>query len=278
MSSDGWRKAQCKQSVMEPSPFINHEMLADTHAVNVGRFLTSLKFMTFAGVNEPPAAEVLMMLNWQVQCLAYKLGRFYSQLIGGALNEAGFGGADAAVADRALLSMCCATALSGILPGAREGDEVVMVPMPARLATKVVDAIDALNVGEVPELFAAQQTGRHEPHTRGELRVRALQHVEFLRGQGLTKAAALNRVSLVTAVPDETLRGWARSLPELYKLQLLWAFRAGEAIAAKSREPIDADVDVVLSLLRAEPLSVFGKRYQRAYGKRHNPAEKTGGN
>jgi hypothetical protein len=66
--------------------------------------------------------------------------------------------------------------------------------LPASLLAMCYDALAALDLGETHPFLAAARTRRARPWSSDFARLRALEHVEFLFGQGLQKKAAISRL------------------------------------------------------------------------------------
>jgi hypothetical protein len=276
-TSKGWREAQCRHVLDRALPDLFSEVPPNDHAIRIAKLLGLLE-MTEAigqrlGKNEPSfPPDVALILNSELQCLAYRLGAIYSVMMEGLRNVEATPEATQDETDRISIGTWCAVALQGILPQCRDGDEIVMIPLPARLVSRIVDAISALGAGEQPALFTPARTGRHsQPYTWDRMRVRACQHVEFLVGKGNTKEAALATISLAIGVPSETLRKWREGLPEIFSQECKHAREAGRIAAGEVTNPVDAYADAVFDQLKTEPLEQFGAKYRAAYGKRHNP-------
>lgn len=166
-------------------------------------------------------------------------------------------------------------------PQHRPAFDRVLVSLPRDTARRLGDALRALTEGEVAPLLAPASSGRRgRAWTRDRLRLRAIEHVLFLVGQGFTKAAARKRVSMATGAPEETLRAWEeRDLPRVDPVnsgvRMDLAQRAGEYAvdlasgAIGEDATVDAYVGHFVQEIEAEPLHAFGRRYQEESGRRH---------
>jgi hypothetical protein len=159
----------------------------------------------------------------------------------------------------------------------RSGLDPAVAILPRKLLKALVDALGALDVGEVLPLLAAAPAGKAKrAWSRSQMRLRALEHVAFLDGQGTKKLSArFAAAQALGDVSESTLRGWRAGLrdlvPDLHT-RLVRAKQAGELALVLQRDPtfgsrpgetIDANVYWLLIELRdIEPLAVFGKRYQ----------------
>jgi hypothetical protein len=86
----------------------------------------------------------------------------------------------------------------------------VAVLLPQWLFEMLADSMDALEKGEVHPLVEPSTPGKHGPAWSWDnARVRAVQHVNFLAGTGVTKEIARQRVSAaLKRVPVATLLDW----------------------------------------------------------------------
>lgn len=166
-------------------------------------------------------------------------------------------------------------------PGHASQLDAAPVLLPRWLLDELTEALQALTKGEVQPLLAAAPNRRHdEAWTRDEMRVRALQHVEFLRGQGLSVGLARKRVALAVGAAVDTLRKWEVECREHVRDlagRLEWARVAGEIKVRRESDPddrsaVDANAWDLLRQFRAESLAEFGRSYQDRFGRRHfNP-------
>ena len=154
--------------------------------------------------------------------------------------------------------------------------------MPRWQALKLIEALEALDEGEVRPLFQPGATGRHSsPKRWDEMRYRALEHVAFLVGQGVGKGDAQKRVGENMKAPWNTLKDWEKraSAQTAVQRRLDLAKRAGKLAVILSDDPdyakagkMDAHEAAKLDdLANVEDLAAFGARYFAAYGHRHNP-------
>jgi len=187
------------------------------------------------------------------------------------LRDAFPGGLEKAPGPRWPLRWALEATMLGLIPQARTGDELVLVPLPAKVAHELLDALRALDAGEIPEMLAPAATERRGMvYTWEKARARALQHVAFLVGQGIPKGAARKRVSLATGIKRDTLRDWERQVDSRWEIaEEAGRVEAIERDGGARPSPMDAHVDHLLSELRREPLAVFGAYYQEKFGQRH---------
>jgi hypothetical protein len=116
------------------------------------------------------------------------------------------------------------------------------------------------------------------------MRQRALEHVAFLVGQGVTKGSALDRVGECTGVSPNTLKGWEKIAKARRPawLQIELAEKAGELSIKLLSDPDFAKIGsgntmdgyefAKLEDLTKEDLATFGMRYSERHGHRHNPS------
>jgi hypothetical protein len=78
---------------------------------------------------------------------------------------------------------------------------------------RLVEALRAANAGERDKFFEPAKTRRRgRPYQLDCCRAHAISHVYYLRGQGIKKHVALERVGKALAVSVETLRDWENTL------------------------------------------------------------------
>jgi hypothetical protein len=160
----------------------------------------------------------------------------------------------------------------------RSLDPAVLI-LPQNLLAVCFDALAARDLGEMHP-FLRPPRGQKKPKdawSRGLMRLRALEHVEFLNGQGWKKVAAYFEVRHALGdASAETVRWWRADLlplvPDL-DARLDTARKAGELAFRLKHDPdfgnrpgetIDAHVELALRKLRDdEPLASFGERYRR---------------
>lgn len=143
-------------------------------------------------------------------------------------------------------------------------------------ARQLLHAFQALGVGETLPMFGASVTRRHgKPWTEDQLRLRAVEHVAFLRGQGITKSMAQRRVFHATDIPPTTLQSWEkRDLPRhvvnlvrhLEIAQGAGAIYAGRQAdkdyGRREGDILDSTALAFLKTIEDEPLIAFGIRYR----------------
>jgi hypothetical protein len=157
--------------------------------------------------------------------------------------------------------------------------------LPRWQALKLMEALAALDQGEVRPLFERTETGRHDdPYSWDDMRQRALEHIAFLVGQGVGKGIAQRRVGThMGGVSVNTLKDWEKSAnirPEVRR-QIELANRAGQLFVVLSSNPdyakigsgntMDCYEAAKLEDLTKEDLSAFGAKYSEKHRRRHNP-------
>ena len=91
----------------------------------------------------------------------------------------------------------------------RRAFSVASPVLPAAVHRRLKDGLSALGQGEVQPMLAPRITGQHGvPWSWEQARLRAVQHVAFLRGCGEGKMAARQRVAEAIDVAAGTLRSW----------------------------------------------------------------------
>lgn len=155
--------------------------------------------------------------------------------------------------------------------------------LPRWQALKLIEALAALDQGEVRPLFEPKATGRHGGAKWDGMRHRALEHIAFLVGQGVGKGRAQKRVGDQMGVSTNTLKGWDRSMSTSLEAQhqIGLAKRAGKLSVQLSSDPnyakigsgnaMDGHEAAKLRDLTEEDLSAFAAKYSEEYGRRHNP-------
>jgi hypothetical protein len=163
-------------------------------------------------------------------------------------------------------------------PTHRHALDSAVAIVPRKLLGACYDALKALDLGETLPFVAPVPAGRAKHvWSRTVMCLRALEHVEFLRGKGLQKKAAYFEVGkALGGVSDETVRWWIADIRPLVldlDTRLETARRAGElatklqhhrAFGSQPGETIDAAAQACMRMLRdEEPLASFGKCYRR---------------
>lgn len=156
--------------------------------------------------------------------------------------------------------------------------------LPRPLVLDLIQALEALDRGEVLPMVTPVATGRHDASWSWDaMRTRALQYVEFYRGQGHSKKHARSIVAIATGVSTNTLRDWDSSVKPTEPIQP--AFEAGRIkilieinpnYATAESGAVDADGYFYLRNQLAQPLSDFGREYQERHGRRHNQRQSDG--
>lgn len=160
-------------------------------------------------------------------------------------------------------------------PTHRRSLDPVSVLLPRALMVELRQALEALEQGEtLPLLEPVPTDGRGKAWSSDEMQARALEHVEFLVGQGIQKQIAQANVSRALSVSPQTLRKWkvdatcleaarrAGALNSRLRNDPDFGSRPGETI-----ESADLHLNEALSI--GEGLNAFGARYKSAFGTRH---------
>lgn len=147
-----------------------------------------------------------------------------------------------------------------------------IVPMSKDVFLQLKQGMEALEKGEVRDIVRPSSVARRGPAwSLDRARVRAVQHVLFIHGQGSTKNRARQRVSAaMTNVGSETLRAWEER--DFQSLADKHAFRQAEAAGRMAVKIADANERLTLELheadvyrlmqsLQGENLGAFGKSY-----------------
>jgi hypothetical protein len=235
--------------------------------------------------------ERLRMFEMAMQCwslLAAEIGDwFMSQLdIVGIPNSVPSGLDPSGPSGRVLLEgMLSVQEANRGSPLHRRALDPASIFLPRPQALQLLEALEALDAGEVRPLFQATATGRHgDTKTWDDMRNRALEHVAFLVGQGVKKGIARARVgAAMKNVSVNTLKTWERTAivnpPILCGIEL--ANKAGDLAVMLQSNPKYAEIGSGKSidagqwaklkeLTQEEDLLTFGARYATANGRRHN--------
>lgn len=145
--------------------------------------------------------------------------------------------------------------------------------LPRPLLEELEHSLCALREGEVRPLLEPARSGRHSrPWSHDQMKHRAVEHVMFLAGQGITKQIALRRVAAATKIAIETLREWEVEASNWRKSEaraageLSQKFVADPEYGRRAGDAVDASVLSLLeSLTKAEPLAEFGRRYAEEF-------------
>ncbi|GJD51768.1 hypothetical protein OPKNFCMD_4526 [Methylobacterium crusticola] len=160
--------------------------------------------------------------------------------------------------------------------------DLVALMLPRWLLENLINALEALSHGEVHKLVAPTHIGKHNDAWSWEkMRLRAVQHVNFLSGQGIIKKVALKRVSVATGIGEGTLRQWETAFVKdvAANLSVDWAKKSGNLKTILEDNPrygendgnsVDGYAYNLLLDLREESLTQFGIRYRERFGSRHN--------
>lgn len=172
-------------------------------------------------------------------------------------------------------------ATTAIPPTHRAAIDPVPVMLPKWLFSRLVDAMEALDKGEVHPIVQPAAGGRHDaPWTWDMMRARALEHVAFLHGQGVALQIARRRVGAAMKVAAATLRAWETECRRsVYNLnaRIATARDAGDIKARRDQggdetpsESADANALALLQSVQEESLSEFAARYRERFGQRHH--------
>lgn len=161
-------------------------------------------------------------------------------------------------------------------------DPVTMI-LPRWLYQRLVNALDALKVGDVHDFVSPEPGGKHSaPWGWYQFRVRALQHVAYLNGKGVGKMKAREQVAQAMKISPKTLREWegeCKEVVEGVEKHLAWAHEAGRFAVKRELDPgyakndgnsVDTEVLHVYKEMAIENLAAFGKKYRERYGNRHH--------
>lgn len=163
-------------------------------------------------------------------------------------------------------------------PTHRSAVDPVSILLPRSVFETLLNALQALDKGEVQNVLKPVIDKRREAWNWDRARLRAVQHVLRLAGEGVDKGIARRRVSAALGpVNEETLRAWEKDFRKNGADELDNAYQAG-ALSAAIRDdpsawsidkPADAHAVALMHEFRDEPLFEFGKRYTGAFGDRH---------
>ena len=87
--------------------------------------------------------------------------------------------------------------------------------LPAKLLAQVLPALDSLEVGEQPDFFArnARTHGQERsPYRKWMVRLKAVEHLEFLRGMNVKREDAKGSVADAYGIEPDTLDTWSTKL------------------------------------------------------------------
>jgi hypothetical protein len=229
--------------------------------------------------------KVLGSLNVVWQLLSHEAGSWVLDAIGDIVPD---------VSDRQVMLLALLKFQEPLGPEThRPALDPLSLLIPRALATELSDAIEALSKGETTPLLTPRYSARHgNAWTRDRMRLRALEHVAFLEGQGFATGIARARVSAaMRKVSPETLRDWRKrecrqTIPDLDEC-LQSATAAGRLatrlcddpeFGSRAGESIDSGhMHLLNELLKSEPLPQFGRRYTEMFGGRHFSSPPSGG-
>jgi len=159
--------------------------------------------------------------------------------------------------------------------------EIIPLLLPRRWFEHLQNGMKALHAGEVRPIFEPKKSQRHGARwTWDEARIRAVEHVEYLRGQGFTDKRARADVGAAMKVAPATLRDWRVDFDDDDWVGPV-CLRREEALAAgeiKRQLDMGGTVDLAVTgpglafykEVQKEPLREFGNRYRTLYGRRHH--------
>ena len=140
---------------------------------------------------------------------------------------------------------------------------------PEPLTLRLIEALEALDHGEVQELLAPAKTNlRANPYSRWRLEMKALQHVEYFYARGNKKGWAQRKVGLAYGLSPNTVRNWERNLRQnLGQLHvsrnLAFASTAGLNIEAAHQGKLDKqEIRFRERVYGEEALAENGRQYQ----------------
>lgn len=179
----------------------------------------------------------------------------------------------AGVSERRLLGWLLDLQDTAAPPAHRNAIDPMTIVLPREMFERLRNGMKALDQGEIHPIVQASQSGRHGPAwTRDEMQARALEHVSFLRGQGIVKDIARRRVANAMGMGSiETLKSWEKAGSDLRRHvfdlsgRLKAAEEAGRISIRGRRDGDDAHAFAFLLNIKAEPLAAFGKRYRQLF-------------
>lgn len=169
----------------------------------------------------------------------------------------------------------------------RSALDPVALLLPRDLAEKLHEAMQALRSGEIRPIIEPAATERdHGAWSQDQMRMRAVEHVHFLHGQGVALGIARSRVGAhMKNVAKDTLRKWETDECPVNIFncadRISTAAGAGRLQAKKlSGTPtpvVDGKESFMLEeLTKRDPLAAFGERYHSTFGSRHMSVIKGG--
>ena len=223
----------------------------------IARALSGLRRVSMDGANEG-AALIIELLQLQGFLLTPVLRRFlYDE----------FEDVDRASSGRALLKAAMQVALAGLPPAARDGRDILLIPIPSALASDTSRALEALEYGEAQPIVAPRVTGKHgEAYTWADGRLRAVEFVRYLFGMGYQLGKARERVATALSVGVETIRrDWEREVKG--SQAVAHAEQAGKIQALIDAnlsipEPIDANVQAAWESFQRQTLKDFADAWK----------------
>ena len=167
----------------------------------------------------------------------------------------------------------------------RPAIDPVPVLLPRWVLIELRSALAALDVGEVHDLVKPTPSGRHgDAWSWDQMRALAVEHVAYLRGQGLNKQIARSRVAAAMKIPANSLRDW-ESNQELIR-DTEDALEAGKLKVILDDNPRYAEGDGnsvdtaalarLIKFKSGPSLADFGRAYRETHGRRHNPDPSAG--
>ena len=159
-------------------------------------------------------------------------------------------------------------------PQARNEDHLVLVPLPASYASRVLADLEALRLGDRNTMFRPVVTGKHaHPYLWMKAREEAILHVAFLHGGGKTLTAARKVVADAIGATPNTLRDWGKHV-HIHEGDLERARQAGNIeqqrldLGRPHPSPMDAHVQSMIDRLSGK-LPAFARDYRDKFGGRH---------
>lgn len=226
----------------------------------IARALSGLRHLSA----DETKTEYFCLINELLQLQAYLLSPILRRFLYDEFEEI-----DRASSGRPLLRGALAAALAGLLPAARDGRDIVLVPLPSGLASDTMRALDALEFGETQPIVAPRMTGKHgDAYTWADGRLRAVEFIHYFVGMGYQIGKARNRVASALGVGVETIRrDWEREAKG--SDAILQAEQAGKLQATVDDggdipEPIDAHVHAAWESFQRQPLKDFAEAWKAA--------------
>jgi hypothetical protein len=195
-------------------------------------------------------------------------------------------------ATRAILRRLIELAQISLPPTHRDALDPAIIILPRQLLTSLADALAALDQGDVlPLLSPAAVKRRSWDYDMAQLR--ALEHVEFLVGQGVTKKSSMYDVGAAIGRTTHAMHSWERDLRKKFAddpdideqfgnivdKRLDIARKAGELEVRLRRDPtygerpgewIDSHVLRAREELLEESLPKFSEKFKNLFAERRH--------